>query len=292
MKFFITPNYSVALNPKCGSSSLARAIIAAHHPELEAVLQSAAYPPGVTPATARLQLQGMCPGEQVPTKPVMLIVREPVARFRSAMAQYRLTDVDAVLGALPTGANVTIGNGKEVLLQADPHFNFQKNKALGPATLYRMDDLDLAAIALGLSLPLPTINTASGEKPTLTPAQEQQVLAYYAEDVALYSSIPPGQPLQYLGAPIPVPEPEVVPVPDSITATQIRLWLVRNGISMEQVYAAIAAIPDPQSRAEAEVLWEYAPYIERSNPLVEMLGVGFNMDSAAIDNAFREAILI
>jgi hypothetical protein len=157
--------------------------------------------------------------------------------------------------------------------------------------VYRLEDIEVAAQAIGLSLPLPTINEASRPKPELTQDQEARVLAYYAEDKALYDSIPPGQGLAYSYEPPQAPE-DLSPVPDSITATQIRLWLVRNNITMEQVYAAIAAIPDAQMRAEAEVLWEYAPYVERTNALVEMLGVGFNMDAEAIDNAFREASLI
>ena len=86
--------------------------------------------------------------------------------------------------------------------------------------------------------------------------------------------------------------PIVRPVPQSITATQIRLWLIKNNISMDMVYAAIEAIPDPKTKAEVSVLWEYAPYIERSNPFVAMLGQTFGLNNEAIDQAFREAKVI
>lgn len=84
----------------------------------------------------------------------------------------------------------------------------------------------------------------------------------------------------------------VKPVPPSVTATQIRLWLIKNNISMDMVYAAIEAIPDPQTKAEVSVLWEYAPHIERSNPFVTMLGQTFGLNDEAIDQAFREAKVI
>lgn len=84
----------------------------------------------------------------------------------------------------------------------------------------------------------------------------------------------------------------VKPVPQSVTATQIRLWLIKNNISMDMVYAAIEAIPDPKTKAEVSVLWEYAPYIERSNPFVTMLGQTFGLNDEAIDQAFREAKVI
>lgn len=71
-------------------------------------------------------------------------------------------------------------------------------------------------------------------------------------------------------------------VPDSITATQIRLWLVDNGIPLESVSSAI---PDGRAR----VYWEYAPYIERSNPLVNQIGSAIGMSPEMIDSAFIEA---
>lgn len=81
----------------------------------------------------------------------------------------------------------------------------------------------------------------------------------------------------------------ITPVPETITATQVRLWLVRNGINLAQVSSALAAIEDAQQRAEAEVYWEYAPYIERSNPLVAAIGAALNLDNAALDAAFIAA---
>ena len=282
--YFKTPNYSVAFNAKVASSTLSRAIVAAFHPEQEYLIQTAAYPAGKGPDNT--QAHSLCPKEETASEPIVLVVREPVARFRAAMAQVRLTDVDAVLAALEQ--NGALPHPRRSLnIREEVHFMHQHTLAQPSAKVFKLEDLNAAATYIGLPLPLPAINEASGEKPLLTPEQESRVLAYYAEDKALYDSAPEGG-MDYAYAP-PLPEHEPEPVPARVTATQIRLWLVRSGITMDQVSAAIANIVDPQARAEAEVLWEYAPYVERTNPLVDAIAAGFSMNTAAIDQAFREA---
>jgi hypothetical protein len=86
--------------------------------------------------------------------------------------------------------------------------------------------------------------------------------------------------------------PIIKPVPQSITATQIRLWLIKNNITMNMVYATIDNISDPKIKEEVSVLWEYAPYIERNNPFVSMIGQAFGLNNDQIDQAFREAKVI
>lgn len=183
--YFIATNHSVAFNAKVASSTLSRAIIAAFHPEQEHLIQTAAYPEGKGPDTN--QVQWLCPKEREPSKPVVLVVREPVARFRTAMAQANLTDVDAALAALEEDAEVQFPRRRR-RLRTDAHFRHQHEKLHG-GTAFRLEDLDEAATFIGLSLPLPKINEASRPKPTLTPEQEARVLAYYAEDAALYASL-------------------------------------------------------------------------------------------------------
>lgn len=80
--------------------------------------------------------------------------------------------------------------------------------------------------------------------------------------------------------------------PESVTARQIRLWLVSHGIGLAAVDAAIDAIPDVQQREAVRVEWEYAPYVERSHPMLVPLAAALGMDSAAVDQAFREAAAI
>jgi hypothetical protein len=83
---------------------------------------------------------------------------------------------------------------------------------------------------------------------------------------------------------IPVP-----PVPQSVSARQIRLWLIQHGVSLASVEAAINAIPDQQTRDSVQVEWEYAPYVERSHPWLVPLAAALGLDEAGVDAAFREA---
>jgi len=77
-------------------------------------------------------------------------------------------------------------------------------------------------------------------------------------------------------------------VPDAITAVQIRLWLVAHGITLEQVDAAIAALPD-ETREATRIEWEYSATIHRNSSTLVAMAAAFGMDAAAIDAAFVEA---
>ena len=78
-------------------------------------------------------------------------------------------------------------------------------------------------------------------------------------------------------------------VPESISARQIRLWLINNGISLAQVEAAIDNIPDPLIRETIKVEWEYAPYVERHHPMLVPLAQSLGLTENQIDNAFIQA---
>lgn len=185
MSYFITPNHSVAFNAKVASSTLARAIIAAFHPDKEALIQDAAYPAHLGPDSVRWH--SVCPREREPSKPVVLVVREPVDRFRTAMAQIGLTDVDAALTALEQDGEINFPR-RARKLRKDEHFRHQ-HELLHGGTAFRLENLVAAAQFIGLSLPLPQINEATRPKPDLTPEQEARVLAYYAEDAELYAGL-------------------------------------------------------------------------------------------------------
>lgn len=183
-KFIPTPGADFACNAKAASSSFVRAIIAAHMPELEEHISTAvAYPTGKGPDDVRWQ--GRVDGYEQPKQPVVLVVRGVVERFRSACAESGVAEVDAKLAKLesaPAGI--------------DPHFCPQARyveaagKAGQPVRLYRFErDLDAAAKALGLALPLPVIKTFERiAPPTLTPAQQARVLAIYAADAAIWDA--------------------------------------------------------------------------------------------------------
>ena len=88
-----------------------------------------------------------------------------------------------------------------------------------------------------------------------------------------------------------IPSP-VPPVPVSVTARQIRLWLITHNVSLASVDAAISGIADQMQRDLVKAEWESAPYVERTHPMLEVLGQALGLDSASIDAAFREAAVI
>jgi hypothetical protein len=78
-------------------------------------------------------------------------------------------------------------------------------------------------------------------------------------------------------------------VPASVSARQIRLWLVARGVSMAAVESAIDAIPDALQRDSVRVEWEYAPYVERSHPMLVPLAAALGLTAYQVDQAFVEA---
>lgn len=80
--------------------------------------------------------------------------------------------------------------------------------------------------------------------------------------------------------------PNPIIIPETITARQVRLWLIDNNISLASVEAAIDTITDLKLREKTRVEWEYAPYIERNYPLIESLAQYLGLSSEQIDQGF------
>lgn len=78
-------------------------------------------------------------------------------------------------------------------------------------------------------------------------------------------------------------------IPETVSARQVRLWLIRNGFSLAQVDAAINSIQDTITRESVRVEWEYAPYIERNHPMLLPLASALGLSDEQIDQAFIEA---
>jgi hypothetical protein len=81
-------------------------------------------------------------------------------------------------------------------------------------------------------------------------------------------------------------------VPSTISARQIRLWLIDNNITLSSVDSAIATISDPVLREKTQVEWEFAPYVERNHPMINTLGSILGLNSTQIDQAFIEASVL
>lgn len=83
-----------------------------------------------------------------------------------------------------------------------------------------------------------------------------------------------------------IPEPII---PQTVSARQVRIWLIQHGISLSQVDQAIDNIENSTVRDITRVEWEYAPYIERTHPMLIPLGDALGLSSEQIDQAFVEA---
>jgi len=191
--YYITPTVALVAAFKCGSSSVARAVIKQFAPETEQKIQNAHYPPGQGPDNK--QWQGFAPTAKETELPKLMLIRDPVERFRSAMAQFALTDVDAALDSIQNGTPIQmVMRDVQRSLKDNPHFTTQASLASGEVALYRFpDDLEEFATAAGLDYPLPVINEAKNAKPELTAEQTATLREIYADDVALYdASTEPG----------------------------------------------------------------------------------------------------
>jgi hypothetical protein len=77
-----------------------------------------------------------------------------------------------------------------------------------------------------------------------------------------------------------------------ISARQIRLWLLQNGISLQMVNDAISSIEDTFLRDSVSIEWEYAPYIERNHFMLIPLAQALGLTEQDIDRGFIEAFNI
>lgn len=277
-----TPAHNIIVPPKVGSSSVARAIIKQFYPDIEQKIQTARYPAGQGPNDK--QWQGYVP-QHDSEKPILMLVRNPVDRFRSAMAQFSLTDVDAVIDSIinDTKIQIPLPSNRTASVKNNLHFTTQASLLEGTTKLYQFpDQLEQFANEAGLDYPLLTINESSNPLPDITAEQETQLREIYADDLVMLESIAaPGDTYTI--------EPESVPAPRSISPRQLRLGLLGIGVTPAQVTLTLEAIEDVNERAAALVEWEYALDIRRDHPLVTSLGQSLGKTDHEIDQLFIEA---
>lgn len=101
--------------------------------------------------------------------------------------------------------------------------------------------------------------------------------------------VPPSEDATWNGSEWVIPVPSI---PENVSARQIRLWLIQHGISLAQVDAAINEIPDQLQQDSIRVEWEYAPYVERSHPMLGPLAMALGLTEEQINQAFVEASII
>lgn len=81
--------------------------------------------------------------------------------------------------------------------------------------------------------------------------------------------------------------PEVLP---PITKRQLRLTLVRNGIALALVEAAIASMPEGLPKEEAKIEWDDASAFNRNHPTLLLIAGALGLTEAQVDAMWREAV--
>lgn len=88
------------------------------------------------------------------------------------------------------------------------------------------------------------------------------------------------------------PMPETpAPPPDEVTMRQARLALLGAGL-LDDVEAAIAAMPDGPGRRAAEITWEFSQTVRRDNAVLIALSASLGLTSGELDALFVQASLI
>ncbi|MBB4407105.1 hypothetical protein [Agrobacterium radiobacter] len=75
-----------------------------------------------------------------------------------------------------------------------------------------------------------------------------------------------------------------------ITKRQLRLTLVRNGIALSTVEAAIASMPEGLPKEEAKIEWDDASTFNRNHPTLLLIASALGMTEAQVDAMWREAV--
>lgn len=95
--------------------------------------------------------------------------------------------------------------------------------------------------------------------------------------------------LPYEPPPPPTPEEMRERMPP-ITKRQLRLTLVRNGISLAQVEASIAAMPEGLEKQEAEIEWQDASEFTRLHPTLLVVAEALSLAPEQIDAMWQQAL--
>ena len=289
MAYFITPNYSIALNTKVGSSSLSLAVIIAYDLERWQLIQNGAYPPGV--GYKDMRWHPLAKKERTATKPVILPVRDPVDRFCSACAQINVgrENVNKVLDSLETGEIFTRANERSVNVQRNEHFTFQHRLAVGTTHLFKFPDhLNELGTLAGLVLPLPIINeSGTRPKPVLTNVQTRRVQEYYREDIDLFNSIIAPNTIIVVEPPEPA---EVDVFNEEISIVDLRLALLKEGVTTSDVQSALSVIADPAVKEEISIILNYGSTIKRNQAGLSELAVLLGIPKNEIKRAFKKKL--
>ncbi|UNZ50609.1 hypothetical protein [Agrobacterium tumefaciens] len=86
------------------------------------------------------------------------------------------------------------------------------------------------------------------------------------------------------------PVEPTAPLPLPITKRQLRLTLVRNGIALSTVEAAIASMPEGLPKEEAKIEWDDASTFNRNHPTLLLIAGALGLTEAQVDTMWAEAV--
>jgi hypothetical protein len=225
MYYYSTPNYSVALNAKVGSSTMARLIIKQFYPKEHKRISYAKFPNGIT--ENQKQWHWMCPGSPSPDKSIVLLVRNPIDRFLTACQQIGVQqiDIDQAIASLIDDELFLRTNNIDMVTQLnniakktdkklqirqnrlnkglpvkefkrpghlrdDIHFIHQHTYIQRETYLFKFPDhLKECLNFIGINSPPIQINKAKRDKPILSDKQKSKIEQYYFKDIQLYNNI-------------------------------------------------------------------------------------------------------
>lgn len=75
-----------------------------------------------------------------------------------------------------------------------------------------------------------------------------------------------------------------------LTARQLRLGLVNNGLTPAQVSAAIEAMAEGAAKETARIEWEYATTFNRTHPLIETISDALGLTATQVDSMWLAAV--
>lgn len=187
--YYVTPQYSVAHNAKVGCTSMGCGIIRTYYPELIAEVQRNSDN-GTNNWIETPLWQLFCPKELIATKPVVLLVRDPLKRLKSALVETGIEDVETAIDAIRNNGSWQFSHLSDAhLLKDNPHFLRQSSYISGETHLFKFPEhLPQAIEFLGLGTNFPHLNQADREI-----SIPQRVMNFvnqiYANDFNLYNSI-------------------------------------------------------------------------------------------------------
>lgn len=170
--FYNLPHCCIPSIHKVLRTSLAKAVVEEFYPYLKDGVNTA-LPPSERFIDIFLW-PALCPTVEKPEKPVVMLMRDPVERFISALA---------MLGMRVDEALVEMKKGKSV------YFIPQSSYIYGETSIYLMHQIEEFCEHAKLSFPLPYLNKGFRRKPVLNDKQLKEVREFYKDDIAIIETL-------------------------------------------------------------------------------------------------------